>query len=113
MLFFANAGNQELLQDLKNVGLWPRRNDLPDKENRHFPFASQVVLFTGSLEGVSRSRAQEMVRIGGGEVAMSFSGKVTLLVAGEKAGSKLAKARENGITIISQKEFLSRAARME
>lgn len=113
VLFFANAGNQELLQDLKNVGLWPRRNDLPDKENRHFPFASQVVLFTGSLEGVSRSRAQEMVRIGGGEVAMSFSGKVTLLVAGEKAGSKLAKARENGITIISQKEFLSRAARME
>ncbi len=106
MLFFANAGNQELLKELKNVGLWPRREDLSDKENINLPFAGHTVLFTGGLEGLSRSQAQDMVRKGGGEIATSFSGKVTLLVAGDKAGSKLSKARENGVTILNQKDFL-------
>ncbi len=110
VLFFANAGNQELLQKLKNAGLWPRRKEVGENqtEGANLPFSGQTVLFTGGLEGVSRSRAQEIVRKGGGEVVASFSGKVTLLVAGNKAGSKLARAREKGVTIWSQEEFLSR-----
>jgi DNA ligase (NAD+) len=68
-------------------------------------FAGKTFLFTGSL-GLPRAKAKEIVRGGGGTVAASISRRVDYLVAGENPGSKIAKAREMGIRVISEEEFL-------
>ncbi len=68
-------------------------------------FAGKTFLFTGAL-GLPRARAKEIVRRGGGTVATAISRRVDYLVAGENPGSKLAKAKEIGIRVISEREFL-------
>lgn len=68
-------------------------------------------VFTGTLETIDRTEAQEIVRTMGGDVSSSVSVKTTYVVAGESAGSKLDKARELGVTIISEKDFLNMIGR--
>jgi DNA ligase (NAD+) len=63
-------------------------------------------VFTGSLPTLERDVAQKMVRDNGGDVSSSVSKKTSYVVAGEEAGSKLDKARDLGVQIISEKEFL-------
>jgi DNA ligase (NAD+) len=70
--------------------------------------AGQSVVITGTLPTLSREQAEDMVRKAGGSASGSVSQKTAFLVAGENAGSKLAKAKELGITILSEKEFLDR-----
>lgn len=68
----------------------------------------QTVVITGTLPTLSREEAEAMVRKAGGSASGSVSKKTSFLVAGENAGSKLTKAKELGITILSEKEFLDR-----
>jgi DNA ligase (NAD+) len=70
--------------------------------------SGQSVVITGTLPTLSREQAEDMVRKAGGSASGSVSKKTAFLVAGENAGSKLAKAKELGITILSEKEFLDR-----
>ncbi len=63
-------------------------------------------VFTGTLETIDRTEAQEIVRTLGGDVSSSVSSKTSYVVAGESAGSKLDKARELGVAIMSESEFL-------
>ena len=63
-------------------------------------------VFTGTLPTLDRDFAQDMVRRNGGDVSSSVSKKTSYVVAGEEAGTKLDKARELGIKIISEEEFL-------
>jgi DNA ligase (NAD+) len=74
--------------------------------------AGKTVLFTGAL-GIPRAKAQEMVRKAGGTVAGGLSLKVDFLVAGTDPGSKLAKAPEMGIRVITEEEFLGMAGEKE
>jgi DNA ligase (NAD+) len=67
--------------------------------------SGKTFLFTGTL-GMPRTKAQEIVRKEGGAVAAAMSRKVDFLVAGADPGTKLAKAREMGIPVISEKELL-------
>jgi DNA ligase (NAD+) len=69
------------------------------------PLAGRVFLFTGTLAGMSRSEAKARVKGLGGQVASVLSQKVTDLVCGEKPGSKLAKARELGLAILTEEDF--------
>jgi len=69
------------------------------------------VVVTGTLETMSRTEAQELIKSLGGKPAGSVSKKTNLVVVGENAGSKLARARELGIDTIDEKEFLKRAGR--
>lgn len=68
-------------------------------------FAGKTFLFTGSL-GLPRAKAKEIVRGSGGTVATAISRRVDYLVAGVNPGSKLAKAKEMGIRVISEEEFI-------
>ncbi|NNG47789.1 MAG: NAD-dependent DNA ligase LigA, partial [Deltaproteobacteria bacterium] len=68
-------------------------------------FAGKTFLFTGTL-GLARAKAKEIVRRGGGTVATAISRRVDYLVAGENPGSKLAKAKEMGIPVISEQDFI-------
>jgi DNA ligase (NAD+) len=67
--------------------------------------SGKTFLFTGTLT-MPRARAQEMVRREGGSVAGGISGKVDYLVAGEDPGSKLAKAKELGVQVLTERQFL-------
>ncbi len=67
-----------------------------------------TVVITGTLEQVSRKEAQELVERAGGKVTGSVSSKTDLLIAGEKAGSKLTKAKELNVEVIGESELLER-----
>lgn len=100
--YFHDLLNQEMLDRLLSLGLSIEQPALKDEAA---PLAGAVVVFTGTLPGLSRAQAKARVKELGGQVASAISKKVTLLVAGENPGSKLEKARETGITIIGEKDF--------
>ncbi len=68
--------------------------------------SDEVLLFTGSLKKLSRSEAKKLVKENGGQVASGITKKLTILVVGEKPGSKLKKAQEKGKKILTEDEFL-------
>jgi len=103
--FFASARNRKVLQRLKDAGVRP----VAEKKARGpQPLAGEVVVFTGGLEGMSRPEAQRKAEAAGAQVASSVGKKVTLLVAGPGAGTKLEDARKLGIQVIDEAAFLKR-----
>lgn len=68
-------------------------------------FGGQSVVLTGTLADFKRSEAQKLIEENGGECQSSVTGKTTLVIAGEAAGSKLDKAKKLGIKIIDEQEF--------
>ena len=101
--FFHNPANHHLLEELREVGVWPVREERTQESE---PLTGRTFLFTGSLEGMTRSAAKEMVEARGGKVVSAVSKKVDYLVTGDAAGSKLTKARALGIPVIGKAEFL-------
>ena len=63
-------------------------------------------VITGTLESMKRSEAKELILSKGGRIASSVSSRTDFLVAGDSAGSKLEKARDLGITILNEEEFI-------
>ncbi|MGA8942525.1 MAG: NAD-dependent DNA ligase LigA [Thermoactinomyces sp.] len=70
------------------------------------PFAGKTIVITGTLENMSRKEASELLEVLGANVTGSVSKKTDLLIAGEKAGSKLDKAKKLNVTIWDEKTFL-------
>ena len=70
-----------------------------------FDYVDKKIVFTGSLQSMSRSEAKKIVEAEGGESLSSVTANTDLVVAGEKAGSKLDKARKLGIKILTEEEF--------
>ena len=67
--------------------------------------AGQIFVLTGTLSTLSRDQAKELIKQNGGEVSSAVSSKTDYVLAGEEAGSKLAKARQLGVEIINEEEF--------
>lgn len=96
--WFKDSNNKKLIASLlKNIEI------ISAKKNQKL--AGKVFVFTGSMN-IDRVKAQEMVRSLGGEVSSSVSKNTSYLVAGNEAGSKLDKAKELNINVISEAEFL-------
>ena len=111
--YFDNPVNRELVERFKAIGLWPLSASEQDAaQDGPKPLAGKRFLFTGTLTGMPRSKAEELVRGLGGEVAGSVSKKLDYLVAGEDPGSKLDKAMALGVRVLSPDEF-ARLARGE
>lgn len=74
-------------------------------------FEGLTVVITGALDTMGRKEAQDLVKQLGGKATGSVSAKTDLVIAGEKAGSKLTKAEKLGVEVIDEAEFLKRAGR--
>jgi DNA ligase (NAD+) len=104
---FADPATAGALTELVEVGVVPERPVVPppgavDDEG---PLAGKSVVVTGTLPGFSRQEAEEAIRAAGGKPAGSISKKTDYLVAGESAGSKLAKAQELGVPVLDEDGF--------
>ena len=94
--------SQDLLARLKAAGL----NMTCKEEMVDSRFAGMTFVLTGALEKFTRDEAREMIEKRGGKVSGSVSKKTTYVVAGENAGSKLQKAQQLGIPVLTEDEFL-------
>ena len=106
--FFREQHNREVITDLTgDIGIsWPDVVAV-DASALDNPFAGKVVVLTGSLQILTRDEAKDRLTALGAKVTGSVSKKTDLVVAGEAAGSKLAKAEELGIKVINEDEFIA------
>jgi DNA ligase (NAD+) len=104
--WFKDEDNKKLLKKLSESGVVFKRNDGMGKINKNSPFFGKTVVLTGSLEKYSRDEAKDIIRKMGGKPASSVSAKTDFLLAGEEPGSKYEKAKELGVRIIDEKEFI-------
>ncbi|MBP6858333.1 MAG: NAD-dependent DNA ligase LigA [Candidatus Pacebacteria bacterium] len=99
--WFKDAENKKLIKDiLKHIEI------IPEEVNANRPLEGKSFVFTGTLPTLEREVAQDMVRKNGGDVSSSVSKKTSYVVAGSDAGSKLDKARDLGVAILTEEEFL-------
>ncbi|KDX13538.1 NAD-dependent DNA ligase LigA [Raoultella ornithinolytica] len=104
--FFAEENNRDVIAQLRAEGVnWPAPV-VVNAEEIDSPFAGKTVVLTGSLSQLSRDDAKARLMALGAKVAGSVSKKTDLVIAGEAAGSKLAKAQELGIAVIDEAEML-------
>jgi DNA ligase (NAD+) len=103
--FFHSARNRKVLERLKAAGVKPVHEK---KAKGPQPFAGEIMVFTGSLEAMPRPEAQRKAEEAGATISSTISKKVTLVVAGPGAGSKLAEAGRHRITVIDEAAFLKR-----
>jgi DNA ligase (NAD+) len=100
--FFASAASRDFIARLRRGGV-----RFPGAEKREGGiFHGKTVVLTGTLRGMTRDEAKEAILAEGGNPGSSVSKKTDLVVAGEDAGSKLAKAQELGVPVIAEEEFL-------
>lgn len=101
--FFAEPVNLEVIGALIEDGvMWEENQGTKDED---LPFKGMTFVLTGSLPTLSRDKASDLIRKFGGKVSGSVSKKTAYVLAGEAAGSKLAKAQELGINIISEEDL--------
>ena len=100
--FFREEQTIDLINKLKSYGVNMEEEVDEEVDDR---FAGQTFVLTGTLEKYSRDEVSEIIEKFGGKTSGTVSKKTTYVLAGEAAGSKLTKAQELGIKIISEQEF--------
>jgi DNA ligase (NAD+) len=104
--WFADEATRDVLRELVEVGVVPERPVVrPAGEGSTGPLDGKTLVVTGTLEGFTRPEAEEAIRAAGGKPAGSVSKKTDYVVAGESAGSKLAKAQELGVPVLDEDGF--------
>ncbi len=101
--FFAEDHNLDILEQL-NSHLNIQPYDMPQTSDS--PVAGKTVVFTGTLSKTTRAEAKAKAETLGAKVSGSVSKKTDLVIAGEDAGSKLKKATELGVTVLSEDEWI-------
>ncbi len=101
--FLNDSAEQRMLARLAALGVAPQPYEALSLGDT---FAGKTVVLTGTLSTMSRPDAEAKIKALGGKTSGSVSKKTSLIVAGAEAGSKLDKARELGITVLSESEFL-------
>jgi DNA ligase (NAD+) len=100
--YFGNPRNREILQRMIQAGVQP----ISEEKRLGGKFAGMNFVFTGTLTQFTRDEAKRIVENEGGHTPGSVSRKTDYVIAGTDAGSKLTKARELGVPVISETEFL-------
>ena len=108
--WFALPHNRAMLDELAGLGVNTAQTDedRPAVADADAAFAGKAILFTGTLTNIGRKEAQALAEAAGARNVSGVSAKLDILVAGEKAGSKLKKAQEIGtVTVMTEEEFLA------
>ncbi|MEZ0326582.1 MAG: NAD-dependent DNA ligase LigA [Fimbriimonas sp.] len=100
--WFEEPDNQRLIDEMLSLGVAPTEAEGPVSDL----FAGQTFVFTGKLEKMAREDAEELVGKLGGRSSSSVSKQTSFVVAGPGAGSKLAKAEQLGVKVLTEDEFL-------
>ena len=108
--YFADEENRRFVNRLLEAGVHPQ---IHMQEDAGTLFEGLTFVLTGTLPTLSRAQAQELIRKNGGKATGSVSKKTSIVLAGESAGSKLDKARELGVRIIDEAQFLQMIERQE
>ncbi len=101
--FFKDPKNQKMVGRMEQYGVNMESKEQP----RGTKFQGMTFVVTGTLKGMERKEASAIIEQQGGKVSSSVSKKTTMVLAGENAGSKLIKAQELGVKIISEEELLA------
>lgn len=101
--FFSQEQTRDLIKRLKAAGVNTEAKETETTDER---LKGKTFVLTGSLENFTREEAASIIEKLGGKVSSSVSKKTTYLLAGEEAGSKLTKAQDLGITILTEMKFL-------
>ena len=101
--FFSHPEASELIEKLRKAGVVMTH----ESEKKSDKFAGLTFVLTGTLPTMKRDEASALIESMGGKVSGSVSKKTSFVVVGENAGSKERKARELGIPILSEDEFLA------
>ncbi|WP_276945743.1 NAD-dependent DNA ligase LigA [Dialister micraerophilus] len=101
--YFKNEKNKKIIERLKNHGILMKLNERKSEGNA---FKGHNVVLTGKLSNIGRREAGEIIKALGGNLQSTVTKTTTLVIVGENAGSKLEKAREKGIKIINENDFL-------
>jgi|TARA_R110000764_G_scaffold57754_3_gene125691 DNA ligase (NAD+) len=102
--FFAQDHNVEVVEELENIMSWP---DIERKSDDELPLKDQTFVLTGTLSKMGRNEAKAALQALGAKVSGSVSAKTDYLVAGEKAGSKLVKAQDLGVSVLTEDEMIT------
>jgi DNA ligase (NAD+) len=100
--FFMQEQTIDLIEKLKQAGV---NTVYETDENEDLRFEGKTFVLTGSLDSFTRDEASDLIEKHGGKVSSSVSKKTSYVLAGEEAGSKLTKAQNLGVAIISEDEF--------
>lgn len=109
--YLSDENNIKFINDLIKVGMNPQYE--VQEVNTDNIFAGKIVVLTGKLVELTRNEAKEYLEKYGAKVTGSVTSKTDLVIAGEKAGSKLAKAEQLGIRVINEEEFANMVREVE
>lgn len=104
--YFHNEDNIKLINKLKNLGI--KMEYIDNKRENNANFQDKTFVLTGTLSSVTRDKASKLIEDLGGSTSDNVSKKTYALICGVNAGSKLTKAKELGIPIWSEEEFLDK-----
>jgi DNA ligase (NAD+) len=104
--FFRETHNREVIGQLRAAGVRWTEGAPAARSAPAGPFTGKIVVLTGTLAALTRDDAKEQIEAGGGKVTGSVSKKTDYVVAGEDAGSKLDRAKELGVAVLDEKQFL-------
>lgn len=102
--FFHNENTVKFLEQLKSLGVEPSSEIFEAKSDL---LAGKIFVLTGTLQNLTRDEASAKIKLLGGKTASSVSKNTSYVIAGESAGSKLTKAQNLGVIILSEDDFLN------
>ena len=102
--FFKINGNKKLIEELNNIVVI---KGLEKRSRNHF-FSNKSIVFTGSLSTLSRDEAKYRAKTKGAKILSNVSINTDYVVVGEKSGSKAEKAKDLGIKILKEEDFLKK-----
>jgi DNA ligase (NAD+) len=103
--WFERKTNQDLINELKNAGVWPVEQPISHKSAEEMPLSDMTFVITGTLAGYTRDELKNIIEQNGGKVTDSVSKNTDYLLVGDQPGSKLEKANKLGINTIGIEEF--------
>jgi DNA ligase (NAD+) len=100
---FLHGPGEQIIQDLRSAGVKLTEDVKPKVTSG--PLAGKTVVVTGTLRNYSRKEIEDVIALHGGKTTSSVSKKSDYVVAGDEAGSKLDKARQLGVKVLTEDEF--------